>query len=240
MYFYCAPINERAVTERGKTNFDRFFQSIYEKFDFPLMGNPNDSVMQAEWFYDANVHLNAYGMTVYTALLTDAIKTKFGNTTPGTIQLPSMPALPKPPQEVGEGDNTDVEFFLFEENEKGELGVVGLTELGKKEKSLIVPWSVNGKKVMVLSSSVFKNNDKIEEIVIQENISRLPNESFDGCISLKKIYLKHDEPSKLSISTELLLKDTPNAAFYVREDLLPAFISNYFWGYYANSLKGYA
>ena len=93
---------------------------------------------------------------------------------------------------------------------------------------------------MVLSSSVFKNNDKIEEIVIQENISRLPNESFDGCISLKKIYLKHDEPSKLSISTELLLKDTPNAAFYVREDLLPAFISNYFWGYYANSLKGYA
>ena len=240
MYFYCAPINERAITQEGRENIDVFFQAVYEVFDFPLMGNPHESIMQAEWFYDANVHLNEYGMTVFTANLTNALKTRFGDSSLSSIVIPAMPSLPENEEEVGEGDNSDVSYFQFEENEKGEMQIIGLTELGATKTRLVLPWSVDGKKITGFSKDVFANNKIIKEIVIQENIRRLENGCFDGCSSLKSIYLKHMDPAKLSISTDTLLDQTDNAVFYVSQEVYAAFVTNYYWGYYAKSIRSWS
>lgn len=238
MYFYFAPINERCVTEEGKNNIDSFCGALSDQFNFTILGNPNDCIMQAEWFYDANVHLNSYGMTVYTATLADAIKTRFGCGKPSGIKLPAMPELPKYNVQEGAGDNTHAGYFVYEDDGSGGLIAIDLTEQGKEQTELIIPWSVDGKVITAFSSELFQNNEVIKQITVQSNIRRLSDRSFNGCVALEKLILKHRAPSDLAISTDLLLEDSPLCLIYVDQDVLTQFIGDYFWSYYAQKLRG--
>lgn len=237
MYFYFAPINALSVTETGKNNFDGFVDALTEAFDFPLLGDPTDAVMQAEWFYDANVHLNDAGMTTYSLTLVNALKTRMGSSVPNATQPPEMPALPENKLPDGEGDSSHAKYFLYETEGEG-VRVVGLTEEGLEQTSLTLPWTIDGKAVVAMDKTTFRGNALVQEITLQRNIKRIPDDSFDGCTALKKIHLKHTKPTQIGISTDKLLSDTDGACFYVDKDVLPSFVNNYSWSYYAAYLKG--
>ncbi len=236
MYFYFAPINAQSVSESGKLRLDDFCDLLSESFAFPLLGNPNDCIMQAGWFFDANVHLNEPGMTAYTAILADAVKARLGSNAPSSIQVPAMPEVPSADLPTGDGDNAHAAFFLYEDDGNGGLIAVGLTEEGKSQTALTVPWSVEEKAVTGFAKEVFQGNTTIEEITIQTNIRRLRDGSFDGCSSLKKVFLNHQRPEQLGIATDTLLNSTDDAKFYVDQASIPAFMSDYAWSYYAARL----
>lgn len=65
----------------------------------------------------------------------------------------------------------------------------------------------------------------------------MPNYSFSDCKRLKKIILTHTEPSALSVGYYLL--NETNARVYVPKGQLSAFINDYFWGFYVQSIVGY-
>lgn len=87
-YRFC-PVNELAVEE--SEDVESYYELLKSKLDFPIIGNPNNSVMEAEWFFDTNFHLNSSGKTVNTVCLIRDIKAMLGDDSSVEIALPEKP-----------------------------------------------------------------------------------------------------------------------------------------------------
>ncbi|MCD8308530.1 MAG: leucine-rich repeat domain-containing protein [Clostridia bacterium] len=230
MYFSFAPMNKQAVS--GDTS--AFYGFVCDSFDFTVISNIEDYIMDKEWFYDSNYHLNSSGMTVRTVNLVNDIKNQLGNTTKTDISLPEKPVKPDISIE-GEGDNTYAGYFTYQLD--GNYYVItGLTEEGKTLKEVVIPYQVNGVYVKSFTADVFAGNTAIQCVTVQENISTIADDSFNGCTSLKKIILTHGQPSDISVGYGLL--NGTDADIYVPQDSVSAFKNNYFWGHYADKIYG--
>ena len=87
-YRYC-PVNELAVEDAEDVeNYDRFLK---QKLNFAVIGNPENSLMEAEWFFDTNFHLNQAGKEVNTVQLIRDIKAMLGDDRAVEVELPEKP-----------------------------------------------------------------------------------------------------------------------------------------------------
>ena len=64
---------------------------LEENLECELLGNPETRIMDSEWFYDSNFHLNDSGTIVYTKQLIQDIKALFDDYTPINIEFPNKP-----------------------------------------------------------------------------------------------------------------------------------------------------
>ncbi|MBR1814948.1 MAG: leucine-rich repeat protein [Lachnospiraceae bacterium] len=220
--------------------FQRFLE---ENVTCPLLGDPLSSVMDAEWFYDSNIHLNTAGSKVYTKHLAEAIKTWMGDPSPVSIEIPEKPALPGQPsadETDGTEENADAACFTYLETEDG-LMINGLTAEGKTRTTLTLPLKANGKRVTGFLPETFAGDTVIEEIHLQENIRSMENGSFKGCTSLRAVYLAPGkDPSHCQIPPGGGLTLGADAMyFYVENERLSDYIYNYFWSAYSSRIKGY-
>lgn len=87
-YRYC-PVNELAVEEAD--NLAAYDAFLRQKLDFSVIGNPENSLMEAEWFFDTNFHLNQAGKEVNTVQLIRDIKAMLGDDRAVTVELPEKP-----------------------------------------------------------------------------------------------------------------------------------------------------
>ena len=87
-YRYC-PVNELAVEEAD--NMAAYDAFLRQKLDFPVIGNPENSLMEAEWFFDTNFHLNQAGKEVNTVQLIRDIKAMLGDDRAVKAELPDKP-----------------------------------------------------------------------------------------------------------------------------------------------------
>ena len=81
-------VNARSSAEQLAMEF---YAHLDQVFDFPILGDPRDAVMEAGWFYDTNFHLNRAGRTVFTRQLVRDLKAGFGDTSMTEIDVPAMP-----------------------------------------------------------------------------------------------------------------------------------------------------
>lgn len=87
-YRYC-PINKLSVEDMDDlAAYDIFLR---QKLDFPVIGNPENSLMEAEWFFDTNFHLNQPGKEVNTVQLIRDMKAMLGDDRAVTVELPEKP-----------------------------------------------------------------------------------------------------------------------------------------------------
>lgn len=86
-YYFC-PADRLAVT--GEYAPDDFYNALSEALTFPILGDPNHSVMDAGWFFDTNFHLNQSGRTVYTRQLIRDLKAWKGIAARTDIALPPL------------------------------------------------------------------------------------------------------------------------------------------------------
>ena len=220
--------------------FQRFLE---ENVNCPLLGDPLSSVMDAEWFYDSNIHLNTAGSKVYTKHLAEAIKTWMGDPSPVSIEIPEKPALPGQPsadETDGTEENADAACFTYLETEDG-LMINGLTAEGKTRTTLTLPLKANGKRVTGFLPETFAGDTVIEEIHLLENIRSMENGSFKGCTSLRAVYLAPGkDPSHCQIPPGGGLTEGADAMyFYVENERLSDYIYNYFWSAYSSRVRGY-
>ena len=231
-YSFC-PVNELAVQGDAQA----FYALLADSLDTPVISDIGDYIMEKEWFYDSNFHLNSSGMTVRTVQLVNDVKNQLGNTTKTECELPNKPAIPQEGVE-GEGDNSCAQYFTYELND-GYYTVTGLTEEGKSQTELVLPYQVDGIYIDAFNADVFAGNTVIESITIQDNISVLSDGSFDGCTSLREIYLAHDDPADISVGYGLFNGTSAWCNVYVPESAVSLFTNNYFWGRYAERLRSY-
>lgn len=62
-----------------------------KKLEFPVIGNPENSLMDAEWFFDTNFHLNSAGKEVNTVQLIRDIKAMLGDNREVAAEIPKKP-----------------------------------------------------------------------------------------------------------------------------------------------------
>lgn len=87
-YRYC-PVNKLSVEDMDDlAGYDVFLR---QKLDFPVIGNPENSLMEAEWFFDTNFHLNQPGKEVNTVQLIRDMKAMLGDDRAVTVELPEKP-----------------------------------------------------------------------------------------------------------------------------------------------------
>ena len=87
-YRYC-PVNKLSVEDMDDlAAYDVFLR---QKLDFPVIGNPENSLMEAEWFFDTNFHLNQPGKEANTVQLIRDMKAMLGDDRAVTVELPEKP-----------------------------------------------------------------------------------------------------------------------------------------------------
>lgn len=87
-YRYC-PVNKLSVEDMDDlAAYDVF---LSQKLDFPVIGNPENSLMEAEWFFDTNFHLSQPGKEVNTVQLIRDMKAMLGDDRAVTVELPGKP-----------------------------------------------------------------------------------------------------------------------------------------------------
>lgn len=87
-YRYC-PVNKLSVEDMDDlAAYDVFLR---QKLDFSVIGNPENSLMEAEWFFDTNFHLNQPGKEVNTVQLIRDMKAMLGDDRAVTVELPEKP-----------------------------------------------------------------------------------------------------------------------------------------------------
>ena len=237
IYYSFSPMNAGAVAFKETEKLTGFYRLIETKLRFPLISNIEDYLLDKEWFYDSNYHLNENGMKVRTVRLVNDIKNQFGNTTKTDYPLPDKPVLPDADVE-GEGDNSHADMFEYR-LDGSYYTVVGLTEKGRNAEELIIPYQVDGIYVKAFLPLVFFDHKNIKSVTVQKNIHTLSNGSFLGCDHLKQIVLRHSEPSEISVGYELLTGAPQDCKIFVPKGALSRFENNYFWGRYAKQLQGY-
>lgn len=87
-YRYC-PVNKLSVEDMDE--LAAYYVFLRQKLDFPVIGNPENSLMEAEWFFDTNFHLNQPGKEVNTVQLIRDMKAMLGDDRAVTVELPEKP-----------------------------------------------------------------------------------------------------------------------------------------------------
>lgn len=234
MFYAFAPMNARGIKTDSPFAQDQLASFIDSSFSFPLLNSPSSAVMEYEWFFDSNFHLNSSGMTMHTISLLRDLKNQFGLTTPVHETEPTKPVIPA--SETGSGDNTFLDSFLYAKDGEA-YKITGLTEKGQEQTEITIPYSYEGVGITSFDASVFKNDAYLVNVTIQDNIRYLADASFSGCSKLQSIIIKQEDPEKIGVGFNFL-SGAPDCLIYVPFSSLSLYSTDYFWGHYAGYLKG--
>ena len=216
-----------------------FYEYLLANLDMEIMGHPADYVMDYEWFYDSNLHMNSSGMLAYTRQLVEDLKAQLALDTPTGIEVPEKPDIPA--GEVEEGDNADAACFTYkvvqDEAQGAEVAIVtGLTEEGRARAQLTIPSTYEGKQVTMFEAEVFRGDTALSRVVIPGSIRIIYDGSFSGCTRLQEIRLLHTAPC--GVGTDLFA-GTEGFRIAVPASALEVFATHYNWGAYKEYLTGY-
>lgn len=224
------PMNAAAVEGHGDAA--GFYDALAQKLDIPILGDPEQFILESGWFYDTNFHLNTSGKVVYTRQLIRGIKAILGDASPTEIPLPTMPdpvGLPVTP-----GDDRDGACFQYRQTGDS-WEILSVTPAGQEKTRLVVPGTWQGLPVTAIGADAFRDCPVVEQIVIPENIRVVEDGAFRGCEALTQILLRQQSPSACSVGQGLL--DGTSARVLVPAGCLSAYRTDYFWSLHSGRLE---
>lgn len=205
VYYRFCPMNAAAVTGDA----DAYYDWLREQLDFPILGDPNSSILDPAWFYDTNFHLNEAGRQLNTRTLVRDLKAQLGDTSRTEIPIPDRPALST--GETAQGDDSDGDCFTFEIRGSAAL-LTGVTAEGRTRRTLTVPTHWQGLPVTSIADG-----------------------AFAGCDALETIRLQNADPTACTPGQDLL-RDC-GADLQVPEGARDDYKLSYFWSPYASRIR---
>lgn len=181
-----SPVNRACVTDPDQGQ--SFFELCNRSFFCPVISDPRRYIMDPEWFYDSNFHLNTPGAQVRTQLLLEDLLTWFGDSRPLCFPQPDKPESIARLEEQ-EADST---LFSFTRLGSGWL-VSGLRPEGLTQTSLTVPSSYEGSPVVGLTQTALNGASMLEELILPGSVESLPDDVFSGCPNLRRLILQHTD-----------------------------------------------
>ena len=121
---------------------------------------------------------------------------------------------------------------------KAEFGDTSLTEIDVPIMPRTLAFTqMSDEEDAVLRRSAYAGNAEITQITIPETVRRIEDGAFDGCTSLKAIYLEAQDPSHILVGRHLL--DGTDADLFVPFGSLSAYRTDYRFSQYADRIQAY-
>lgn len=231
VYFSFPPINEAALAKgTDADSIYEFYSYLSDKLDFEIISDINEYILDSEYFYDTNYHLNDTGVEYRTSLLASDILRTLGKTD-RQLSL-SFPMAPIRPDDYFGYNRDDDKTGFFEYEIEGDNAIlVGLTDKGAEEELLIMPISYEGRPVISIAANAFSKSTKLERIFVSDNsnLVSIKDGAFDNCPKLKSVELTVP-PESLTASYRVFGESASEVNFYVPIDLYAKYATNYEWG----------
>lgn len=249
VYYSFCPMNASAVEDDARIS--EYYEYLGNVLNIDILGNPEKRILDSEWFYDSNFHLNDSGAVYYTLQMAQDLKVQAEDYTPLKTDIPNKPQKPDDDEAIGtvsedlaeaakiftlHGVNVSVESGMLVY--KGEWIIDGLTEYGSALEELTIPDTLAGLPVTTLAANCFAGNTAVKKITFGQNISSVEQGALDGCINLKEIYITAESPNTFHPAANMLDK-LNGCVFCVPNDVYHDYLLDYFWGYFGDKLKGY-
>ena len=233
VYFSFPPMNAGAVSAANtQDTLIEFYRYLYENLDCKVISNPSDYIIEENYFYDSNFHLNDSGVILRTSLLAHDLNRARGIATPITIEIPEAPERPVSETVLAEADALLATYFTFVEFGGG-YAINGVTQEGEKLDALTVPGSYEGKAVFAIEKDAFAGCDKLTKITINSNIVQLMDGAFAGCPRLAKIYINRDSAEGLGVGDALFAGAAEDVKMVLTsQEAFDSFVADYFWSKY--------
>lgn len=233
VYFSFPPMNAGAVplSNTEESLFD-FYCYLYENLSCKVIGNVNDYIIEENYFYDSNFHLNDSGVILRTSLLAHDINRARGIPTQICIEIPEAPERPVSEEILAETDALFASHFTYVEYGGG-YAISGVSEEGKKLAALTVPGSYEGKAVLAIEKNAFSGCENLTKITINKNIVQLMDGAFADCPKLAKIYVIRDSAEGLGVG-DGAFEGAANGVRMVltTQESFESFVADYFWSQY--------
>ena len=233
VYFSFCPMNASAMSPANtEDTLFEFYRYLYENLDCEVIGNVNDYIIEENYFYDSNFHLNDSGVVLRTSLLAHDINRARGITSQISIEIPEAPERPVSEDVLAETDALLASYFTYVEYGGG-YAVNGVTEEGKKLASLTLPGSYEGKAVLAIEKDAFAGCDNLTKITINSNIVQLMDGAFAGCPNLAKIYVIRDSAEGLGVGDAVFEGAASGVKMVLTtQESFESFVADYFWSKY--------
>jgi len=233
VYYHFSPMNALALdSDVTEATIKEYYKYLDGQLLFPILGNPNQCIMDAGWFYDTNFHLNSAGAICYTKLFIDDLKTAWGDTSTTAIALPDMPEIIC--QEFF-GDDSMAELFVYKATDNG-LIITAFKENETIPADIILPTHFEGKAIIDYDPNLFVGNTSISTVTFQPNLGLIKDNTFAGCSKLDGIKLVSPSPADYSVGDELFSGFTFN--IYVPDTAVSLYKTDYDFKKYDSYIKG--
>ncbi len=233
-YFSFCPVNDLCVYSSNEEIIS-FYWKIRDLFNYKVVGNPQEYILDSHYFYDTNFHLNDAGALYRTMIFINDIKRDiFQEKSIKAFDIPSKPDY-KPEDEYK--DNGYSSYFKYSKV-SGSYVISGVADEHIDDAQLTTATIFNGEAVKAIARNAFVGANNLETLVITSNIGMLENGSFNGAKNLKSIYLLQSVPSKLIVDYQKKLFEEPsdNIKIYVPKGSLSDYKTDYNWSNYIEYL----
>jgi hypothetical protein len=191
VYFSWCPMNSLAVTNETEESLRQFQKYMEKEIDARFISNIEDYILEPEYFYDTNFHLNDAGMTLHSANLCRDILLELERPTLVDVEV-EKPELPFFDVRYFDYDENEI-YFTYKKMDGGAYMITGLSELGKGKTSLTVPYGYASYQVTAIAEGAFLGTG-LEELIIPENtnLKLLMNGCFKGASKLSRLVIYHE------------------------------------------------
>ena len=241
VYYSFPPINASAVDSSvtEETLFE-YYDFISNNINCSVISNINNYIIEENYFYDSNFHLNDAGVILRTATLIQELNVALGITETLDIEIPEAPPRQNSGSSSGEGDNSYAYLFSYDVFDNG-LMITGILpeklEEAKGIRNLVLPSEYDGKPVLAIAENCLSGCDELRQLTINANIVQFFNGAFGGCPSLEKIIMNHAAPGDALVGDQLFNGASESAKLYFStEEIMHNFAADYFWGVYINRI----
>ena len=233
VYFSFPPMNASAMAPSNDADsLLDFCCFLYESLACKVISNVNDYIIEENYFYDSNFHLNDSGAILRTSLLAHDINRARGTPTQISIQIPDAPTPPVSEKTQAETDALWASYFTYVEYGSG-YAVSGVSEEGKKLAALTIPSSCEGKAVLAIESGTFAGCENLTQITINSNIVQLMDGAFADCPKLAKIYVIRDSAEGLGVGENVFEGAATGVKMILpTQKACESFVTDYFWSNY--------
>ncbi len=237
LYYSFSPMNSLAISEESTDEAIRdWYASLAASLDFEICSDVRAYIMDPQYFFDTNFHLNDTGVDIRTRQLASDILRIMGDTR--TVSL-FKPEAPKRPADYFGVQAPEDESGFFEYEENGEtLTLVGITELGINEKELILPAQYKGKPVTAIAEGAFEGCEKLKKIIIPDYnaLTLIYNGAFSGAPKLEEIHME-SSCDGITVADDLM-KGAPNGCMItVKHAYYGDYAGDYFWASYMKYIE---
>ena len=121
----------------------------------------------------------------------------------------------------------------------GSWTIDGLTEYGASLSEIAIPDTLAGLPVTAISARAFADNTIVEKITFGVNIASAGLNAFNGCTTLKGIYITSLDANSFHPSNGIL-DGADNCSFYIPKEVYASdYLTDYFWGPLYDRMKSY-